>query len=119
LVRGSFQRLEQVIINLIQNACQALPDKKKGLFVTTSREGGGAGVVITIRDEGSGIRPEDLPRIREPLFTTRQDAGGIGLGLSISSKIIEEHRGSLRFVSEPEKGTTVTITLPADPVVGR
>jgi len=118
LVRGSFQRLEQVIINLIQNACQALPDKKKGLFVTTSREGGGAGVVITIRDEGSGIRPEDLPRIREPLFTTRQDAGGIGLGLSISSKIIEEHRGSLRFVSEPEKGTTVTITLPADPVVG-
>jgi PAS domain S-box-containing protein len=119
LVRGSFQRLEQVIINLIQNACQAMPDKKKGLFVTTGRDGSGAGVVITIRDEGSGIRPEDLPRIREPLFTTRQDAGGIGLGLSISSKIIEEHRGSLRFVSEPEKGTTVTITLPADPVVGR
>ena len=114
LVKGSFQRLEQVIINLIQNACQALPDKKKGLFVTTGRAGGGAGVVITIHDEGSGIRPEDLPRIREPLFTTRQDIGGIGLGLSISSKIIEEHRGSLLFVSEPGKGTTVTITLPAD-----
>jgi polar amino acid transport system substrate-binding protein len=114
LVKGSFQRLEQVIINLIQNACQALPDKKKGLFVTTGRAGGGAGVVITIHDEGSGILPEDLPRIREPLFTTRQDVGGIGLGLSISSKIIEEHRGSLQFVSEPGKGTTVTITLPAD-----
>jgi PAS domain S-box-containing protein len=114
LVRGSFQRLEQVIINLIQNACQALTDRKKGLFVTTGRAAGGAGVVVTIHDEGSGIRPEDLPRIREPLFTTRQDAGGIGLGLSISSKIIEEHRGSLRFVSEPGKGTTVTITLPAD-----
>ena len=114
LVKGSFQRLEQVIINLIQNACQALPDKKKGLFVTTGRTGGGAGVVITIHDEGSGISPEDLPRIREPLFTTRQDVGGIGLGLSISSKIIEEHRGNLRFVSEPGKGTTVTITLPAD-----
>jgi len=114
LVKGSFQRLEQVIINLIQNACQALPDKEKGLFVTTGRAGGGAGVVITIHDEGSGIRPEDLPRIREPLFTTRQDIGGIGLGLSISSKIIEEHRGRLGFVSEPGKGTTVTITLPAD-----
>jgi PAS domain S-box-containing protein len=114
LIRGSFQRLEQVILNLIQNACQALPDKKKGLFVTTSRDGSGAGVVVTIQDEGSGIRPEDLPRIREPLFTTRQEVGGIGLGLSISSKIIEEHRGSLRFTSAPGKGTTVTITLPAD-----
>jgi polar amino acid transport system substrate-binding protein len=114
LVRGSFQRLEQVILNLIQNACQALPDRKKGLFVTTGRARDGAGVVVTIRDEGSGIQPEDLPRIREPLFTTRPDVGGIGLGLSISSKIIEEHHGSLRFVSEPGKGTTVTIALPAD-----
>jgi PAS domain S-box-containing protein len=113
-VRGSFQRLEQVIINLIQNACQALPDKKKGLFVTTGRDRGGAGVVIVIRDEGTGIQPEDLPHIREPLFTTKQDSGGLGLGLSISSKIIEEHRGTLRFSSGPDRGTTVTITLPAD-----
>jgi PAS domain S-box-containing protein len=113
-VLGSFQRLEQVIINLLQNACQALPDRNKGLFVTTGRDGSGAGVVITIRDEGSGIRPEDLPHIGEPLFTTRQDAGGIGLGLSISSKIIEEHRGTLAFTSAVGKGTTVTIRLPAD-----
>jgi C4-dicarboxylate-specific signal transduction histidine kinase len=113
-VRGSFQRLEQVILNLIQNACQALPDKKKGLFVTTGRSADRAAVVVTIRDEGGGIRPEDLPRIREPLFTTRQEAGGIGLGLSISSKIIEEHRGRLQFESELGKGTTVTISLPVD-----
>jgi polar amino acid transport system substrate-binding protein len=113
LIRGSFQRLEQVIINLIQNACQALPDKKKGLFITTGRDSAGAGVVIVIRDEGSGIHPEDLPRIREPLFTTKQDSGGLGLGLSISSKIIEEHRGDLRFTSEPGVGTTITIVLPA------
>ncbi len=113
LVKGNFQRLEQVIINLIQNACQALPERTKGLCVTTIPESAGPGVVITIRDEGSGIRPEDLPHIREPLFTTRQDAGGIGLGLSISSKIIEEHRGSLDVTSELQKGTTVTVTLPA------
>ncbi|MGE5258590.1 MAG: ATP-binding protein [Hyphomicrobiales bacterium] len=112
-VKGSFQRLEQVIINLIQNACQALPDKKKGLFVTTGRDTAGGGVVVIIRDEGTGIHPEDLPRIREPLFTTKQDSGGLGLGLSISSKIIEEHRGTLRFTSEPGAGTTVTIVLPA------
>ena len=111
-VRGSLQRLEQVIINLIQNACQALPDKKKGLFITTGRDSSGGGVEIIIRDEGTGIQPDDLPRIREPLFTTKQDSGGLGLGLSISSKIIEEHRGTLRFTSEPGAGTTVTIMLP-------
>ncbi len=113
-VRGSFQRLEQVILNLIQNACQALPDGQKGIFVSTGRLQQAAGVQIVIRDEGTGIAPEALPRIRDPFFTTKQDSGGIGLGLSISSKIVEEHRGTLRFNSAPGSGTTVTITLPAE-----
>ena len=113
-VRGSFQRLEQVILNLIQNACHALPDRQKGIFVSTAFDREGSNVLIVIRDEGAGILPEALPRIREPFFTTKQDSGGIGLGLSISSKIVEEHRGSLRFASAPGAGTTVTITLPAD-----
>ncbi|MBI5580489.1 MAG: PAS domain S-box protein [Deltaproteobacteria bacterium] len=113
-VRGSFQRLEQVILNLIQNACQALPDRERGIFVTTERDGQGSNVLIVIRDEGAGIHPEALPRIREPFFTTKQDSGGIGLGLSISSKIVEEHRGRLHIASAPGAGTTATITLPAD-----
>ena len=113
-IRGSFQRLEQVILNLLQNACHALPDRQKGIFVTTAFDREGSNVLIVIRDEGAGILPEALPRIREPFFTTKQDSGGIGLGLSISSKIVEEHRGSLRFASAPGAGTTVTITLPAD-----
>jgi PAS domain S-box-containing protein len=112
-VRGSFQRLEQVILNLIQNACQALPDRTRGLFIATEAEAGGAGVCITIRDEGAGIRANDLPRIREPFFTTKSDSGGIGLGLSISSRIVEEHRGSMQFSSEPGSGTTVTLHLPS------
>ncbi len=112
-VRGSFQRLEQVILNLIQNACQALPDRTRGLFIATEAEAGGAGVRIVIRDEGAGIRESDLPRIREPFFTTKSDSGGIGLGLSISSRILEEHRGSMQFSSEPGSGTTVTLQLPA------
>ena len=111
-VRGSFQRLEQVIINLLQNACQALPDRKKALFVTTARDG--SNVVIVIQDEGTGIDPEALLHIHEPFFTTRQDSGGIGLGVSISSRIVEEHGGTMRFTSEPGSGTTVTITLPAE-----
>jgi polar amino acid transport system substrate-binding protein len=111
-VRGSFQRLEQVIINLLQNACQALPSRKKGLFVTTARDG--SNCVIVIQDEGTGIEPEALLHIHEPFFTTRQDSGGVGLGVSISSKIVEEHGGTMRFTSEPGSGTTVTITLPAE-----
>jgi PAS domain S-box-containing protein len=113
-VRGSFQRLEQVILNLIQNACQALPDRQKGISVTTASDREGSNVLIVIRDEGVGITPEALPRIREPFFTTKQDSGGIGLGLSISSKIVEEHRGTLSLASAQGAGTTVTITLPAD-----
>jgi C4-dicarboxylate-specific signal transduction histidine kinase len=112
-VRGSFQRLEQVILNLIQNACQALPDRTRGLFISTEAEAGGAGVRIVIRDEGAGIRADDLPRIREPFFTTKEDSGGIGLGLSISARIVEEHRGSMQFSSEPGAGTTVSLHLPA------
>jgi PAS domain S-box-containing protein len=112
-VRGSSQRLEQVILNLIQNACQALPDKTRGLFIATETEAGGAGVRVAIRDEGAGIRAADLPRVREPFFTTKADSGGIGLGLSISSRIVEEHRGSMQFSSEPGSGTTVTLHLPS------
>jgi polar amino acid transport system substrate-binding protein len=112
-VRGSAQRLEQVVINLIQNACQALPDRKRGLYVATRTEEDGTGVSIVIRDEGTGIEPTDLVRIREPFFTTKTDTGGIGLGLSISTRIIEEHRGSLHFSSEPGSGTRVTVHLPA------
>lgn len=112
-VRGSAQRLEQVVINLIQNACQALPDRKRGLFVATRTGEDGTGVCIVIRDEGTGIEAADLARIREPFFTTKTDTGGIGLGLSISTRIIEEHRGSLQFSSEPGSGTRVTVHLPA------
>ena len=102
-VRGSFQRLEQVILNLIQNACQALPDRTRGLFIATETEAGGAGVRVAIRDEGAGIRAADLPRIREPFFTTKADSGGIGLGLV---HLVAHRRGAPRqhAVSAPSPG---------------
>ena len=114
-VQGSFQRLEQVIINLIQNACQALADKTRGIFISTRLDDTGDHVVIRVQDEGAGISAEDLVRLREPFFTTKQDAGGLGLGLSISARIVEEHHGSMRFTSQPGVGTTVEITLPCRP----
>jgi polar amino acid transport system substrate-binding protein len=114
-VLGSFQRLEQVIINLIQNACQALADKTRGIFIATMLDDTGDHVVIQVQDEGAGISAEDLVRIREPFFTTKQEAGGLGLGLSISARIVEEHRGTMRFTSQPGVGTTVEIILPCRP----
>ena len=113
-LKGNFQRLEQVMINLIQNACQALPDAKKGIFISVQFIKEKSTIVIKIRDEGTGIPPETLLHITDPFFTTKHDSGGVGLGLSISSKIVEEHGGSIHFDSEIGAGTTVEITLPVD-----
>jgi len=111
-LRGNFHRLEQVIINLIQNACQALPDIRRGLSLSTSYNEKMHSIVVEVQDEGIGIPPEVLPHITDPFFTTKSDSGGIGLGLSISSKIVKEHGGTLTFTSEPGKGTTTEIILP-------
>jgi PAS domain S-box-containing protein len=113
-LRGNFQRLEQVMINLVQNACQALPDAQKGIFITIQFDRKASNIVINVRDEGLGIPPEALLNITDPFFTTKHDSGGVGLGLSISSKIVEEHGGTLNFKSEIGAGTTAEITLPVD-----
>jgi len=112
-LRGNFHRLEQVIINLIQNACQALPDIRKGISLSTSYSEKISSVVVKVEDEGIGISPEVLSHITDSFFTTKSDSGGIGLGLSISSRIVKEHGGTLTFSSEPGKGTTAEIILPA------
>jgi PAS domain S-box-containing protein len=110
-LRGNFQRFEQVIINLIQNACQALPDSQRGISVSTSYDEKKRSILISIQDEGMGIPPKALPHIMEPFFTTKRDSGGLGLGLSISSRIVKEHGGTLTFTSQPGKGTTAEIIL--------
>jgi PAS domain S-box-containing protein len=112
LLRGNSQRLEQVVINLIQNACQALPDVRRGISLSTLYDEKTSCIVLKVQDEGVGIPPEVLPHITDPFFTTKSNSGGIGLGLSISSRIIKEHGGALAFASEPGKGTIAEITLP-------
>ena len=111
-LRGNSHRLEQVIINLIHNACQALPDIRRGLFLSTSFDEKRCSIVVKVQDEGIGIPPEVLPHITDPFFTTQSHSGGIGLGLSISSRIVKEFGGTLSFTSEPGKGTTAQIILP-------
>lgn len=111
-LNGNFQQLEQVAVNLLQNACQAIEDRNKGIFVSTAVDEKRSNILVRIHDQGTGIAPEDLQHVTEPFYTTKTDMGGVGLGLSISSKIIEQHGGRMEVTSELRKGTTVEIILP-------
>ncbi len=112
LVRGDVYRIEQVIINIVQNACQSLKSKENAIIVKTCYDEGSKEVVIEVRDEGVGIAPEQMKHIADPFFTTKRDIGGTGLGLSISKSIVEEHGGRMDITSEPDVGTVVRVSLP-------
>jgi nitrogen fixation/metabolism regulation signal transduction histidine kinase len=99
----------QVLLNLVRNALDALAAGGGTLSVEASRAPGG--VAFTVRDEGPGIAPEDLARVFEPYFTTKE--GGTGLGLAIARRIAEEHGGTLEAASIPGAGAAFTLVLPA------
>jgi polar amino acid transport system substrate-binding protein len=111
-ILGSAHRIEQVVVNLLLNACQALEDSDRRIVVTTSCDDGGR-AVLTVEDEGRGISPEHLPHLLDPFFTTKRESGGTGLGLWVSAGIVKEHGGSLSFAPAAGRGTVVTLTLPA------
>ena len=111
-VRGNPQRIEQVVINLVMNACQALPDPDRGITVRTYLDAERQAVCLEVRDEGVGIQPEHLPRLTDPFFTTKRESGGTGLGLAVSAGIVKEHGGTLSFESAPGRGTTARLHLP-------
>jgi signal transduction histidine kinase len=106
-------RLNQVFLNVIVNARQAIANDGGEIRIATSHEGGR--VRIRIGDNGCGIAASDLGRVFDPGFTTKGVGVGTGLGLSICYQIIEEQKGSIAIESEPGKGTTVTITVPVRP----
>jgi C4-dicarboxylate-specific signal transduction histidine kinase len=111
-VKGVFQKIEQVVINLVSNACQALTSKNQAVVVVTSYARECGRVIITVTDEGPGISPENMKNIMTPFFTTKRDSGGTGLGLAISYNIIKDHGGDLSFESTLGKGTIATVSLP-------
>jgi len=112
-VRGNRRKLQQVVINLLTNACQALVRPQQAVTVAVEAEPGSGTVAIRVRDEGVGIPRENLDRIMDPFFTTKREYGGTGLGLSVAYGIVKEHGGSVTVESETNAGTTVTIRLPA------
>jgi polar amino acid transport system substrate-binding protein len=111
-ILGNAQRIEQVIVNLVLNACQALPAKDRGVSLITCFDKKHNMVVTQVKDEGIGIAEEQLPYLMDPFFTTKRDTGGTGLGLSVSAGIVKEHGGTLLFESKPGTGTTVTLSIP-------
>ena len=108
----NLQHVEQVVVNLVINACQALPDSEKGIHISTWFHPQRKSCVITVRDEGIGISKENLLHITDPFFTTKRQSGGTGLGLSVSMRIVKNYGGSLEFHSELNKGTNVNLYLP-------
>jgi polar amino acid transport system substrate-binding protein len=111
-VRGNAQRLEQVVVNLVQNACEALTTKRQAVVVSTAHDHLARSIVVEIRDQGVGISPAELAHIMEPFYTTKRGSGGTGLGLSVSASVVKDHGGTLSFVSVPGEGTVATLRLP-------
>jgi len=104
--------LEQVFINIILNALEALPDRSASVRVRATYEAPEDRIVVEVQDEGIGIAREQLNELSKPFFSTKTEAGGTGLGLSISSSILERHGGSMTFESELDRGTSAVIKLP-------
>lgn len=103
-------QLIRIITNLVKNAFQSIPEnqEEKRVFVAVKRESNK--VLITVEDNGIGIKPEDVDRIFEPKFTTK--SSGMGLGLGIIKNIIENYKGTITFETAYGKGTTFTVSLP-------
>jgi polar amino acid transport system substrate-binding protein len=111
-VRANPQRIEQVVVNLVMNACQALSDPSRAIALRTFVDPTAGTVCLEVRDEGEGILPEHLPRLTDPFFTTKRDRGGTGLGLAVSAGIVKEHGGTLTFESTAGRGTVARLSLP-------
>jgi len=113
---GNAQKIEQVFINLIVNACQSLPDRDRGVRIATACDQVENRIVIQVSDEGCGIPEESLQRIRDPFFTTKREAGGTGLGLAIVDRIVRDHGGQISFDSTVGQGTTARVLLPLEKI---
>lgn len=113
---GSQDQLQQVIMNLISNAAEAMENAGDGtLTLQTRYQADRKCVELLVQDTGCGIPKEHCSKLFEPFFTTKKRGKGVGLGLSVVYGIIQEHRGTIRVTSQVEEGTTFSVWLPLDP----
>ncbi|HON59027.1 MAG TPA: PAS domain S-box protein [Smithella sp.] len=114
-IQGQFQKIEQVIANLLINAHQAIPPERKGkIILTVRRIERLKAILVEIEDNGIGMEKEVLDRVFEPFFTTRREKEGTGLGLSISYGLVKEHNGLIGVLSRPNVGSKFSVYLPLD-----
>lgn len=121
--RGSPLRIEQIVVNLLLNACQAVcqtecqnmdrQDREIALRTQFNKDMGE--LILEVADQGCGIAADDLPKLADPFFTTRRESGGTGLGLFVSTGIAAEHGGRLAFESSPGSGTRARLILHPEP----
>jgi histidine kinase len=114
-IMADSNRLEQVFINLVTNARDAMgetmPGTNKLLKITSFLDNGD--VVVTVSDTGRGIQKENLDRVFDPFYTTKEVGKGTGLGLSISYGIVKDYGGTIKVESEIDKGTVFELRFPA------
>ncbi len=114
-VRANTVQINQILVNLLVNAAQAI-ERQGTITVTTRLEE--SGVAVDVSDTGIGIQPETQSRLFDPFFTTKPMGKGTGLGLAISQKLAAKHYGRIAVRSEPGAGSTFTLHLPLDPATG-
>ena len=110
LVRGSRDKLKQVLLNLISNALDAMPNGGELAMLASGHNGT---VRLTVKDSGVGIPQENINRIFDAFYTTKGKVSGVGLGLSVSYGIVSQHRGSIEVQSTVGKGSAFTVILPS------
>jgi PAS domain S-box-containing protein len=115
-VIGDPERLQQLLLNLFLNAADAMPEG--GILSVGLAPDGQAGAILRIADTGTGIEPENLDRIFEAFYTSKEAGKGSGLGLMVASRIVADHGGTIRVRSTPAEGTEFTIHFPWNPDLG-
>lgn len=113
-LHGNLQNLEQIILNLMINAYQAIEHEHGWVKISTGRCREEQSLFIEVQDNGRGINPDLSERLFDPFVTDRQTQGGTGLGLSVTYTLVKAHNGEISFDSVPGQGTTFTIRLPID-----
>ena len=111
VIYGDHNRLKQVFLNVIDNALKYTPEGGM-IGVQVYRDYKNNTIKIVVADNGCGIKPDDLPKVKDKFFKANQKINGSGIGLAVADEIITMHKGTLEIESSPEVGTTVTITLP-------
>ncbi len=114
-IKGHLQSIEQIILNLVINAIEAIDHDHGAIRINTDYDEKNKQVILIVSDNGSGMTPEILEKIFDPFFTQKQTQGGTGLGLSVTYSLVKAHEGEITCHSEEGRGTKFIVTLPLSP----